>query len=91
MIRHKMELYQREESYRNEISKWKARLMESEKLRSVSESKLQEEANRRADIAHRLHSVMETQWREALSIISNPLQVRKTVLLIQLQMALGII
>uniref|UniRef100_A0A1B6M7I3 Uncharacterized protein n=1 Tax=Graphocephala atropunctata TaxID=36148 RepID=A0A1B6M7I3_9HEMI len=70
----KKDLQTIEESRREEVNKWKVKLMESERLRSFVESKLQEETNRRGDIAQRLHSVMETQWREALNIISNPMQ-----------------
>uniref|UniRef100_A0A1B6GVA5 Uncharacterized protein n=1 Tax=Cuerna arida TaxID=1464854 RepID=A0A1B6GVA5_9HEMI len=63
-----------EESRREEVNKWKLKLMESERVRSAIQSKLEDETNRRADIAQRLHTVMETQWREALNIISNPMQ-----------------
>ncbi|XP_046671592.1 uncharacterized protein PF11_0207-like isoform X2 [Homalodisca vitripennis] len=63
-----------EESRKEEVNKWKMKLIESERLRSAVQSKLEDETNRRADIAQRLHTVMETQWREALNIISNPMQ-----------------
>lgn len=75
MCRLKVDKLRLEDSCREEINKWKIQLTESERLRSVVENRLQEETNRRADIAQRLHSVMETQWREALDIISNPMQV----------------
>ncbi|KAG8290306.1 hypothetical protein J6590_085194 [Homalodisca vitripennis] len=64
-----------EESRKEEVNKWKMKLIESERLRSAVQSKLEDETNRRADIAQRLHTVMETQWREALNIISNPMQI----------------
>ncbi|XP_054266907.1 uncharacterized protein LOC128989076 [Macrosteles quadrilineatus] len=70
----KRDLLRVEEIHKADINSWKEKLTESERLRTALEKKLQEEADRRADIAQRLHSVMETQWREALNIISNPIK-----------------
>lgn len=48
------------------------KVIDCERLKSAIESQLQEETDRRTDIAQRLHGVMETQWRQALKIITNP-------------------
>lgn len=69
--RHKEEINKMDEQFRNEMKAMKAKLAESEQKRITAENLLKEETNRRTEIAERLHSVMEKQWKETLKIITN--------------------
>lgn len=69
--RHKEEINKMDEQFKHEMKIMKAKLAESEQKRITAENLLKEETNRRTEIAERLHSVMEKQWKETLKIITN--------------------
>ncbi|CRK99351.1 CLUMA_CG012693, isoform A [Clunio marinus] len=59
-----------------EVELYKAQLLNATRTIESLESKLNEYQIRRHDIAENLHSIMETQWRKTLEILTNPSRLR---------------
>lgn len=51
---------------------YKVQLLNATRTIEVLESKLAEFQTRRQDIAENLHSIMETQWKKTLEILTKP-------------------
>lgn len=51
---------------------YKVQLLNATRTINILESKLSEYQIRRHDIAENLHSIMETQWKKTLEILTNP-------------------
>ena len=67
---HVAEIRQLEAVHKEEMSDLKERLLEAQKRCSRLEGG-------KMDIAQRLHSVFESQWHEALSILTSELSIRQ--------------
>ena len=65
-----MEVQLLEEKHAEELSLYKLQLAQAVQQISQLEAKLQVYNSRKSEIVEKLHSVMETQWQEALRIIS---------------------
>lgn len=55
-----------------EVELYKVQLLNASRTIESLESKLSEYQIRRHDIAENLHSIMETQWKKTLEILTNP-------------------
>ena len=55
-----------------EVELYKVQLLNATRTIEMLESKLGEYQVRRHDIAENLHSIMETQWKKTLEILTNP-------------------
>lgn len=55
-----------------ELELYKVQLLNATRTIETLESKLGEYQIRRHDIAENLHSIMETQWKKTLEILTNP-------------------
>lgn len=55
-----------------ECELYKMQLLNATRTIEALESKLSEYQIRRHDIAENLHSIMETQWKKTLEILTNP-------------------
>lgn len=55
-----------------ELDLYKVQLLNATRTIEVLESKLAEYQTRRQDIASSLHSVMESQWKKTLEILTKP-------------------
>lgn len=55
-----------------EVELYKVQLLNATRAIESLESKLAEYQLRRHDIAENLHSIMETQWKKTLEILTNP-------------------
>lgn len=55
-----------------EVELLKVQLLNATRTIEALESKLGEYQIRRHDIAENLHSIMETQWKKTLEILTNP-------------------
>ncbi|XP_039750718.1 myosin-7 [Pararge aegeria] len=68
---HKLEVNVLEEKQREEIKLYRLQLAQANEKISLLENKLETYRRRRGQIASQLHSVMESQWRQALLILTN--------------------
>lgn len=59
-----------EEKHTEELQLYKLQLAQAMQQISQLEAKLQVYSSRKSEIVEKLHDVMETQWQEALRIIS---------------------
>lgn len=64
-----------------EVELYKVQLVNATRTIESLESKLNEYQIRRHDIAENLHSIMETQWKKTLEILTNPSKLRNYELL----------
>lgn len=55
-----------------EVDLYKVQLLNATRTIESLESKLAEYQTRRQDIAENLHSIMETQWKKTLEILTKP-------------------
>ncbi|XP_059058573.1 repetitive organellar protein [Achroia grisella] len=69
---HKLEVNVLEEKQREEVKLYRLQLAQASEKISLLESKLESHRRRRGQIATQLHGVMESQWRQALRILSCP-------------------
>ncbi|KAM3959954.1 LOW QUALITY PROTEIN: centriole duplication and spindle assembly protein centrobin [Aphomia sociella] len=69
---HKLEVNVLEEKQREEIKLYRLQLAQASEKIGLLESKLDSHRRRRGQIASQLHGVMESQWRQALRILSGP-------------------
>lgn len=63
-----------------EIELYKVQLLNATRHIETLESKLNEYQIRRHDIAENLHSIMETQWKKTLEILTNPSKQQEVML-----------
>ncbi|XP_049870944.1 centrobin [Pectinophora gossypiella] len=68
---HKLEVNVLEEKQREEIKLYRLQLAQASEKIGLLENKLDTYRRRRGQIASQLHSVMESQWRQALLILTN--------------------
>lgn len=68
---HKLEIDVLEEKQKEEIKLYRLQLAQASERISLLESKVESFRRRRGQIATQLHSVMESQWRQALLILTN--------------------
>ncbi|XP_026731313.1 spindle pole body component 110 isoform X2 [Trichoplusia ni] len=68
---HKLEINVLEEKQREEIKLYRLQLAQASEKIGLLESKVDAYRRRRGQIASQLHSVMESQWRQALLILTN--------------------
>uniref|UniRef100_A0A182VZK7 Uncharacterized protein n=1 Tax=Anopheles minimus TaxID=112268 RepID=A0A182VZK7_9DIPT len=66
------------ERYNEQESLYRLQLTNSAKRIHELEDKLRTIHSRRADIAEQLHSIMETQWKQALDVLMSPAQQTST-------------
>ncbi|XP_023726114.1 uncharacterized protein LOC111874655 isoform X3 [Cryptotermes secundus] len=73
--KHQLEMKLLEEKHMEELQLYKLQLAQTVQQASHLEAKLQGYNSRKSEMVEKLHSVMETQWQEALRIVSgnNPL------------------
>lgn len=71
-FRNEQELSLLIEKQTEEINLYRIQLANASKTINHLQEKLNRHQSRRADIAEKLHTVMETQWQKALEIISSP-------------------
>lgn len=64
-----------------EVELYKVQLVNATRTIESLESKLNEYQIRRHDIAENLHSIMETQWKKTLEILTNPSKLKNYELL----------
>ena len=62
--------------FSEELELYKVQLLNATQTIESLESKLGEYQIRRHDIAENLHSIMETQWKKTLEILTNPSKLR---------------
>lgn len=60
-----------EEKHKEEIELWKIQVAQCEEKMRELQRKLEQYSSHKTEIAQKLHSVMETQWQEALKIITS--------------------
>jgi hypothetical protein len=65
-----LELQLLEEKHMEELQLYKLQLAQTAQQASHLEAKLQGYNSRKSEMVEKLHSVMETQWKEALRIVS---------------------
>ncbi|XP_034828888.1 putative leucine-rich repeat-containing protein DDB_G0290503 [Maniola hyperantus] len=68
---HKLEVNVLEEKQKEEIKLYRLQLAQANEKISLLENKLETYRRRRGQIASQLHSVMESQWRQALLILTH--------------------
>lgn len=68
--RHVVEINILEEKHKEEVELWRIQLAQCEEKMTALQLKLQHHTSHKNEIAQKLHSVMETQWLEALKIIT---------------------
>ncbi|XP_069699894.1 putative leucine-rich repeat-containing protein DDB_G0290503 isoform X2 [Periplaneta americana] len=68
--KHQMEVQLLEEKHSEELQLYKLQLAQAMNQITELETKLQGYNSRKSELVEKLHSVMETQWQEALRIIS---------------------
>ncbi|XP_053606002.1 centrosome-associated protein CEP250 [Plodia interpunctella] len=68
---HKLEINVLEEKQKEEINLYRLQLAQASEKIGLLESKLDSYRRRRGQIASQLHGVMESQWRQALLILTN--------------------
>jgi hypothetical protein len=68
--RHQLEMQLLEEKHAEELQLYKLQLAQAVQQSSQLEGKLQGYHSRKSEMVEKLHSVMETQWQEALRIVS---------------------
>jgi hypothetical protein len=69
-FRHQLEMQLLEEKHAEEFQLYKLQLAQAVQQISQLEAKLQGYNSRKSEMVEKLHSVMETQWQEALRIVS---------------------
>ncbi|GBP40284.1 hypothetical protein EVAR_83974_1 [Eumeta japonica] len=67
---HKLEINLLEEKQKEEIKLYRLQLAQSSEKISLLESKLESYRRRRGEIAAQLHGVMQSQWQQALKILT---------------------
>ncbi|XP_039289940.1 interaptin isoform X2 [Nilaparvata lugens] len=68
--RHRLEIHNLEQKHRADLKMMHNRLLDIEKEKIELKMKLDKETRRRAEMAQKLHGVMESNWKQALQIIS---------------------
>lgn len=71
IYRHRLEVQLIEEKHKEEVRLYELQFAHMKEQISLLQNKLESYNAKRVNIAQELHTVMETQWREALRIINN--------------------
>jgi hypothetical protein len=79
-FRHQLEMQLVEEKHTEELQLYKLQLAQAVQQISQLEAKLQGYNSKKSAMVEKLHSLMETQWQEALRIVggSSPLATHRT-------------
>ncbi|RZF32893.1 hypothetical protein LSTR_LSTR004284 [Laodelphax striatellus] len=67
--RHRLEIHNLEQKHRADLKMMHNKLLDIEKEKIELKLKLDKETRRRAEMAQKLHAVMESNWKQALQII----------------------
>jgi predicted nucleic acid-binding Zn-ribbon protein len=71
-FRNEQEITLLDEKHKEEVALYQLKLANSSRTIQELEEKLSSYQSKRADMAEKLHSVMETQWKKALEILTSP-------------------
>ncbi|KAF2900663.1 hypothetical protein ILUMI_05526 [Ignelater luminosus] len=69
--KHALEVHLLEEKQKEEVKLYKLQLSQAQQQIDNLHAKIQQQQERRSNIAQQLHKVMEAQWLEAIKIINN--------------------
>lgn len=76
--KNELELNLLQEKHNEEVELYRIQLANASKKIDTMEMKLNIYKSKRADIAEKLHNVMETQWQKALEILTSPHNLTRT-------------
>lgn len=76
--KNELELNLLQEKHNEEVELYRIQLANASKKIDTMEMKLNVYKSKRADIAEKLHNVMETQWQKALEILTSPHNLTRT-------------